>query len=769
MAWRTAWIRLVGALMFAILPARAGAQDRSDQRAAVAARTMWRSQAGLLDALEAKLGEAFGEVIGAKTFRAAEKNAKSNLETPRALRAIGRRFGASYIVALSRSKVRGTFLVRLIDVQRKDRPKSWRVVPGASARAQALAGRDIGERVLGLLGRRGRGAGDANPAASEREPAGAAPDDLVLDDEGPGRRQGRVLAAADLRTLDRGSTSPRGRRPGVQNRAVIVPDQSEGADRTTAPDRTAALGRDAKSDEDADTERGAIGVRGAVADRGAIAERGAVADDAAGQGGRAETLASNGAFGAAPGDEFAAAAGELMEGDGDATSVEARLSAGPLFSNGSMVIDVQGQLKTEAYRYFVNDPQYVGAGKINGRSELDLQAGATLNSRYVNAVAKLLVRRDIEDETRNRLEPEELSVTLLADVFQFQAGRGYITWGRATLNSVVDVIDPIDARDYLVREKLPVWLTRASTSIGPVRAELLVLPFFQADIVDMPRSVANNGAIISPNRWLNATFPTTFEGRPDVYRFDPGLAPGALRLAPQAALRISSAIFGADAAIAYINQNDPFPSIRSTTPPAPPGSNQNVVQTITEYHRRHVVTVDAEYALDRIHLVAEAMVAVPSTSPVQNNGGTLPYISATTGFDYRSPHLFDNQELRLFVELTATQALGGQLPSVAADPSVAITRGRFPFPLALMGRGAYSFGESVTLGLLMVQNLGQFVSASPGTPADPDFMVRPEIQLSLFHHAQIIAGVDLLGGGPRTFFGGFRQNSRFAGSLAISY
>jgi len=225
-------------------------------------------------------------------------------------------------------------------------------------------------------------------------------------------------------------------------------------------------------------------------------------------------------------------------------------------------------------------------------------------------------------------------------------------------------------------------------------------------------------------------------------------------------------LLGIDLALGYLNHVDPFPSVRSTVRSS--AERIDVTSTV-DYHRRHVFTLDGELTAGRFHLIAEALLAWPQVQAEENNGGTLPYVAATIGFDVRSPRFFDDHELRVFVEGTMTHALAGRIPNDPSDPSVAITRGRFPFPLALMARAGYHFGEDVTAGVLAVTNLGQLVFADSGLPRQLDLYLRPEIQVALFHHLQAVVGLDLLAGGDQQFFGGFKQNSRLTAAIELTY
>lgn len=464
-----------------------------------------------------------------------------------------------------------------------------------------------------------------------------------------------------------------------------------------------------------------------------------------------------------PNDAFAMARDELA----DLTHVEADPTAGPLYSAGGITLSTEAALKTETLLYFTHNPELIGANKINRRLSAQLTAGAKLKSDLLDLTAGILVRGDLADRARNRLEPGELTVAFNLDPVRLYAGHTTITWGRATLNSITDVVDPVDARDFLIREKLPIWVAGAGMRAGPVHLELLLLPMFRADIVDIPRGVAETGAIDSPSRWVNGAFPATTQNNvPVEYSFDPGLSRTTQKFDPQAGGRLSASLFDVDLAIGYLNQVDPFPSVRSTVRSS---AEKIEVSSLVEYHRRHVFTLDGEVTAGRFHFVGETLLALPQTRALEDNAGTLPYLAATIGADFRAPRIIADHELRVFIEATATRALTGTIPNDPADPTVAITRGRFPFPLALMAHAGYSFGENMTLGVLAVTNLGQFIYRDSDLQKKLDLYLRPELTVFLFNRVQAVAGLDILLGGEDQFFGAFRQNARFSTRIQVDY
>lgn len=467
-----------------------------------------------------------------------------------------------------------------------------------------------------------------------------------------------------------------------------------------------------------------------------------------------------------PVDEFALARDELA-GVADLTGVEADPTAGPLYNSGGITLSTEAALKTETLLYFTNAPARVGPNKINRRLSAQLTAGAKLKTELADFTAGVLVRGDLADRTRNRLEPGELLVSLNVDPVRLYAGHTSITWGRATLHSITDLVDPVDARDFLIREKLPIWVAGAGMRAGPLHLELLFLPLFRADIVDIPRGVGENGAIDSPSRWVNGAFAATTQNQvPVEYTFDPGLSRTKQIFDPQAGGRLSTSVFDVDLAIGYLNQVDPFPSVSSTVRSS---AEKIEVRSLVEYHRRHVFTFDGELTAGRFHFVGETLLALPQTKALEDNAGTLPYLAATIGADFRAPRIFQDHELRVFIEATATRALAGTIPNDPADPSVAITRGRFPFPLAVMAHAGYSFGENISVGMLAVTNLGQFIYRDGDLKKELDLYLRPELTVSLFHRVQAQAGLDILLGGEEQFFGAFRQNMRFSTRIQLDY
>lgn len=458
--------------------------------------------------------------------------------------------------------------------------------------------------------------------------------------------------------------------------------------------------------------------------------------------------------------------------------VEPSVSAsGPLFAAGPFEVDAGARLSVESFSYFDSTRESVGEGRTTKRMSSDLAAHVEAKSEIATFYTRLLLRRDFTERTRNRLEPEQLWARLDAWPFEILAGRTYASWGRANLANPADILNPTDFRDFIASEKLSQWMMRAALTTGSLRFEVYYLPVFSPDLVPAPTRADEIGRLVSDSRWVNGSLPTMrSDGNLNSYEFIP--APDSEKSWKNGtiAFRTSASLGSVDAALGWAYGLDTFESNISPTPPFDMETRTFHTTITTRHLPRHAFTLDAEKAIGNLRFVGEALLAIPiaPSSAGDYDVGTFRHLTMVLGADYILNDIMPGHQLQLFFEVTGTQLLDGEFPKRQSEPEYATARARFPFPLAVMSRAAWSYAGYGQLSLTAMANIGQYfqsgrltIDGRPNEPG-PDLYLRPELKVALFQHFDAKLGLDLMLGQKDEFFGSFGHNTRFTLALAAS-
>ncbi|WP_257463533.1 hypothetical protein [Archangium lipolyticum] len=411
-------------------------------------------------------------------------------------------------------------------------------------------------------------------------------------------------------------------------------------------------------------------------------------------------------------------------------------------------VEVGGRVSVEHFSY----PEHLGDDRVAGRdlAELGLQvrgttAGATIHGSF-------LMRRDFADPSRDRFDVEEAYFELKGTRWAFRAGRLLTSWGAASLYNPTDVLDPVDLRDPLAPEKRGAWMARVSAFFGPVLLEGYFLPVPEAHLLPLPEAIGPDGAFVARSRWVRGRLPLP-EGIPAHVTVTAPRVPSARVAHSQGGVRLVASVLGADLSLGFVTLMDRMPTLRADILPVP-GPPPGLEVTITGTHERlHVATLDVEYTLGKLRLVAEAAAFLTRDRRAQDPFREDPYAIGVVGGDYQVGPFFQDHSLHVFLELTHSQALAGRLSDDA------LGRLRRPVPSGLLARVAYEAGPDL-----------RFEVAGALSRKGDDGFANPRVEYVLFDRVKARLGyLWLFGSAEEGSFAPFRHNSRLEASMEASF
>ncbi len=400
---------------------------------------------------------------------------------------------------------------------------------------------------------------------------------------------------------------------------------------------------------------------------------------------------------------------------------------------------VRGAIRYENFTYFEKL-----STKNNGRNSGE----AFLEARYQGGPFTLhaagRARRDFSDDQRNVIEPGEVYLEINKSPVNVRAGRFLVTWGRGTLSSPVDIINPVDTRDPLAREKLPTYVARTSLVLGPATLEGYYLPVAEANRIPSFDGVDQFGQLYSNSRWIDDEM---LAGGMERFELMLGQPPRASLNRPQGAARLTASGHGFDIAIGWARLYDRTPIIRMTRDP------NGFMPTRVAYDYRPVnyITLEAERAFGKLRVVSEGLITLTENFNNLEPDPDIeqPSYSGMVGADYRTDEFFTNHYLRFFLEYNFASGIDTAL---ARDP---LAFARRPFLYQFLARAQYDAGE----------NLHLYVQGA-AAPTRYDALIQPGLSYTFRDMLTVAVQASILrGSGYSSFYGRFAENSRISSSV----
>jgi hypothetical protein len=393
------------------------------------------------------------------------------------------------------------------------------------------------------------------------------------------------------------------------------------------------------------------------------------------------------------------------------------------------------------------------ATKTTGRDQLEAAVRLKAAHPRATAFASVLVRQDFADTVRNRIEVEEAWVEVIMAPFTLKAGRLLASWGSTTLYSPSDVLNPFDLRDPLRPEKWGTLMVRAAGSFGPVSVELMYLPLPEFNRLPPVDSISPDGQLLGRSRWLRGGVAVP-EALPVTFNVGPMVSFAPRPSTSQFAARAEASIGRVDIGVSGAWLLDRFPSLLVSVVPEPGIAPASALVQLDFVPRRvFIVTADAETTFNAVRFAAEGVAFLTADPRATNPDVVDPYFVFDVGADYRTGEFAKGQRLHFFLEFSVARAFSGALSLDRLD------RLRYPFPLSILGRVAWSITPDMRLELTGATSLERF-----------DVFVTPRFEWLLFDRVKLQLGLDLLAGDPTAgFFGPYRRNSRFTTSVEARF
>ena len=196
-----------------------------------------------------------------------------------------------------------------------------------------------------------------------------------------------------------------------------------------------------------------------------------------------------------------------------------------------------------------------------------------------------------------------------------------------------------------------------------------------------------------------------------------------------------------------------FPTARSTAQPDPDNPTVLAGQITSEYHRPHLATLEAESTIGAWRIAAEGVMGLSEDWDASDPEIVNPYVTTVLGLDYQTPELWGESRFHLFIELTTSFALRGELE----EGLLALVR--FPVPLGLGFRLRYHWSDRLAAETTVITALDAY-----------DMVVRPQVSYTFFDRVVLCFGADLLlGTRGENLFGLFLDNTRLFARLEATF
>ncbi|MFN0120996.1 MAG: DUF1302 family protein [Blastocatellia bacterium] len=368
-----------------------------------------------------------------------------------------------------------------------------------------------------------------------------------------------------------------------------------------------------------------------------------------------------------------------------------------------------------------------GVGKLSENWRLTVQARA-----HVDPVQRLGYPHNVW------IDPRQVLLDDKAGKVDLKLGLQQIVWGQADGLRVLDVINPLDYREFILEDFLdsrrPLWAARADAPIAGGTLQGVWIPYFLPARLPVGKDEFSFGESFGPGLLDNAQ--TSAAPRPDV-KVQPTTRPANKLSASQGGVRYSRTIgtwdLGANYFYGWEDTPTPYLSLQPGVPPAPfsiafaPRHDRKQVMGMTGVNNFGPVVLRLEAGWNRNK---SAAVTSGSLTGFRQYG----QFSSVVGLDY-SPREWLTLSGQYFLQFTAA-------------PQSALILPRNNHLASLYIRTNF-FRDTFRPELFVLTGLNRRQS-----------MLRPRLTKLLNDNWSIGAGGDFLGGRNTTIFGYFQDRDR---------
>ncbi len=333
------------------------------------------------------------------------------------------------------------------------------------------------------------------------------------------------------------------------------------------------------------------------------------------------------------------------------------------------------------------------------------------------------------------IDPREAVLSGKIKKVDLKLGLQQVVWGQADGLRVLDVINPLDYREFILEDFLdsrrPLWMARADVPIEKGSLQLLWIPYFAPGRLP----VVGNEFGLGQSFGLGLVTETARQAGlpPFDVRALPTIRPAYQLMHSQFGARYSRSIGSWDWTANYFYGWEDVPTnqlveVRDTTP-------QPTAVFQPRYERRKVFGVTGANNFGPVVLRLEAgWNQDRATATREARLARLGQFSGVAGLDY-SP--------REWLWLSGQYFL-----SFAAAPQTSLLFPRYSHLVSLYARTNF-FRDRLRPELFVLTGLNERQS-----------LLRPKLTQVLNDHWTVSLGADFFGGNQRNIFGAFRQNDR---------
>jgi hypothetical protein len=359
-----------------------------------------------------------------------------------------------------------------------------------------------------------------------------------------------------------------------------------------------------------------------------------------------------------------------------------------------------------------------------------------------------VLRQDFSEEERSRVFPYEAYLKVERESWSVQLGRQFITWGRADSVRPTDVFKRHDFTDLIENREEAIDAVKVDLFHGSWTLEGVWAPVFDPDRI----------SIRAENRWSRLPTAAVVPGVGPValtFRDDGRQRPAATLGSGQVGVRLSGSARGWDFAAMYYYGYDRVPTIvKREIARVDPIAGEATITLVPIHERIHVFGGDVATAVSGWGVRGEATYTLTSDLGRDVSGVNDPYFRLVGGIDRAFPRLPVGESLSVGIQyaLDTEPRQPGPLDLLDVD------RRLHPFQHALVVNTVWTYTEFVKLRLRSYVNL-----------AEGDFLLQPELAWQPIDSMTVVAGADVLGGRPDTFFGRYRHNNRLRLRIAYTF
>jgi hypothetical protein len=370
-----------------------------------------------------------------------------------------------------------------------------------------------------------------------------------------------------------------------------------------------------------------------------------------------------------------------------------------------------------------------GSYKINDRWNLTLEGRA-----HVDPVGRLGYADGVW------LDPRQVIVDGKIKNVDVRLGLQQIVWGEADGLRVLDVINPLDYREFILEDFLdsrrPLWAARIDVPAAGGSLQVIWVPHFASARLPAPNNEFGLGASFGVgliNSALGSSLP------PFNRRVLPNERPAYQLKSSQAGARYRRSVGGWDVTANYFYGWEEIPTSYVDRIETRPGDQVPTIVLRPRFDRKEILGGTGTTNFGPIVLRMEAGWSRDKSIPVRSGTTSAGFrtagqFSGVIGLDY-SPRAWVWLSSQYFLQFTSA-------------PQSALIFPRYDHLMSFYARTNF-FREKLKPELFVLSGLSR-----------KQYMVRPRIVRTFGDHFSLGGGADFLGGSPATIFGYFDNRDR---------